>query len=244
MNTTLPLSVPIPACTRGIQSQAGRPAVREETPLKELIVHYRKIRPSIKRRIAEFRNIISHGKEDKIFSELCFCILTANANAAKCNEAVNELSRLGLLDKGGVRRIRPKLKGRVRFHNKKADYIVLARRPFRNELCLNIMGTPAAGNVADVRDRLVNRIKGYGYKEASHFLRNIGLGSDIAILDRHILKNLKRYGVIDKIPVSVGARKVYLDIEEKMRLFSKEAGIPMDELDLLFWSMQTGYIFK
>ena len=27
------------------------------------------------------------------------------------------------------------------------------------------------------------------YKEASHFLRNIGFGENIAILDRHILKN-------------------------------------------------------
>jgi N-glycosylase/DNA lyase len=95
-----------------------------------------------------------------------------------------------------------------------------------------------------VRDWLVENIKGYGYKEASHFLRNIGLGRDIAILDRHILKNLKRYGVISKIPDSVGSRKVYLDIEERMRRFSKRSGIPMDALDLVFWSMQTGFIFK
>ena len=70
------------------------------------------------------------------------------------------------------------------------------------------------------------------------------MGSDIAILDRHILKNLKKYGVISKIPDSVGSRKIYITIEEKMRAFSKETGIPLDALDLLFWSMQTGFIFK
>ena len=60
-----------------------------------------------------------------------------------------------------------------------------------------------------------------GYKEASHFLRNIGLGYDIAILDRHILKNLKLFNVIDEIPSSISKKK-YFEIEEKMRNFSKK----------------------
>jgi len=80
-------------------------------------------------------------------------------------------------------------------------------------------------------------------KEASHFLRNIGLGKDLAILDRHILKNLKEYGVINEIPKSI-TKKVYIAIEDKMREFSKRINIPMDELDLLFWSKETGIIFK
>ncbi|MEM3584736.1 MAG: hypothetical protein QW193_05630, partial [Nitrososphaerales archaeon] len=80
-------------------------------------------------------------------------------------------------------------------------------------------------------------------KEASHFLRNIGLGKDFAILDRHILKNLKEFNVIKDIPKSI-SKKVYLDIENKMREFSKQINIPMDELDLLFWSKETSFIFK
>ena len=95
-----------------------------------------------------------------------------------------------------------------------------------------------------MREWLVENIKGYGYKEASHFLRNVGLGSDIAILDRHILKNLKRYGVIDKIPPSLGNRKIYMDIEEKMKHFSKKIKVPLEELDLLFWAQETGFVFK
>ncbi len=95
-----------------------------------------------------------------------------------------------------------------------------------------------------MREWFVENIKGFGYKEASHFLRNIGLGKDIAILDRHILKNLKKYGVIDKIPSSLGSRRVYLEIEEKMKGFSKKTGIPLEDMDLLFWSLQTGFVFK
>ena len=36
----------------------------------------------------------------------------------------------------------------------------------------------------------------------------------------------------------------YLEIEDRMREFSRKVGIPIEELDLLFWSKQTGYVFK
>ncbi len=219
-------------------------ASAEELSLKELIAHYKKIRPAIKRRISEFRGIIQSGSNKDIFSEACFCILTANANALKCHEAIKELSANGLLADGTPSQIRPKLIGRARFHNKKADYIVGARKLFTKGRCLNIAERLNKADIISTRDWFVENVKGYGYKEASHFLRNIGLGADIAILDRHILKNLKKYGVIDKVPASIASRKVYLAIEEKMRFFSKKVRIPMGELDLLLWSTQTGYIFK
>jgi N-glycosylase/DNA lyase len=93
------------------------------------------------------------------------------------------------------------------------------------------------------REWLVANINGMSYKEASHFLRNIGMGQDLAILDRHILKNLVRLGVIQEIPSSISPRK-YLDIEEKMRRFCTREKIPMDHLDMLLWCRETGEIFK
>jgi len=86
-------------------------------------------------------------------------------------------------------------------------------------------------------------VKGLGYKEASHFLRNIGLGEEFAILDRHILRNLKDLQVIPEIPATL-TRKRYLEIEEKVRRLAKDIGIPMGHLDLLLWSKETGHIFK
>jgi N-glycosylase/DNA lyase len=214
------------------------------TPVvKKLISAYKKIKPLIKERLAEFRHL-HKGKDEKIFSELSFCILTANANAARCNDAIRELEKEGLLLKGRASQIRPRLKGRARFHNKKADYIIRARNLFRHGKHLDIKSRIDKDDVLHTREWLVNNIKGFGYKEASHFLRNIGLGRDIAILDRHILKNLKRLGVIDKVPASLGSGRVYLDIEGKMRRFSRKTGIPMEELDLLLWSLETGFVFK
>lgn len=205
--------------------------------MKPLKSAYRKLYLKINRRLAEFRaNLNDDGR---IFSELCFCIFTANANAIKCDEAVKKLQRDGCHNDGCVRRIRSRIKGCVRFHNKKAEYLVLARRRLPE-----VLKAVKGDDIIAAREWLVENIKGYGYKEASHFLRNIGLGHDIAILDRHILKNLKKYGVISKIPDSVGSRKVYLDIEGKMRRFARRVRIPLDALDLVFWSFQTGFIFK
>jgi len=211
--------------------------------ITDLVRSYRKIKPRINKRLAEFRKIRKDADEN-IFAELCFCILTANANALMCDKAISELKDAGLLLRGSACRIKPKLKGRVRFHNKKADFIILARNLLNNDACLSLKECLDMNDITTTRDWLVKNVKGYGYKEASHFLRNIGLGADIAILDRHILKNLRKYGVINKIPPSVGSRKVYMAIEDKMRAFSSRIGIPMDSLDLLLWSLQTGFIFK
>mgnify|MGYP001596399044 FL=1 len=98
-------------------------------------------------------------------------------------------------------------------------------------------------DILKTREWLAENVKGIGYKEASHFLRNIGFGKNLAILDVHILKNLKNHGVIKKIPKSLTKRE-YLNIENKLREFCKKINIPMDELDLLFWSKETGFIFK
>lgn len=204
--------------------------------LKYLASEYKKRKNEIRRRLKEFASVYRRGGDD-IFAELCFCIMTANANALKCDEALQALKKRGLLLDGLTRHIMPHIKGRVRFHNKKARFIRGAREVFRKDAI-------DPSDVIKTRDWLVKNVKGIGYKEASHFLRNIGLGRDIAILDRHILKNLKSYGVISKIPDSLGNRKVYLDIEGRMRRFSARAGIPMADLDLLFWAIETGFVFK
>lgn len=94
-----------------------------------------------------------------------------------------------------------------------------------------------------LRDWLAKNVKSIGYKETTHFIRNIGLGKNLAILDRHILKNLKKHEVIEKIPRSL-TKKRYLEIENEMKRFSKKIKIPLAELDLLFWSKETGKIFK
>lgn len=197
----------------------------------------------IERRLEEFDRLWREGSDEEIFAEFLFCLLTPQSRAKLCWRAVERLVEKGLLLNGGERDIEDVLKG-VRFRRNKARYIVEARKLFTRKGQLEIKKFLSSfGDVKMLREWLVRNVKGMGYKEASHFLRNIGLGEDVAILDRHILKNLKAFGVINDIPRSL-SRKKYLEIEEEMRKFSHEIGIPMSHLDLLFWSRQTGEIFK
>jgi N-glycosylase/DNA lyase len=69
-----------------------------------------------------------------------------------------------------------------------------------------------------MRDWFVRNVKGLGWKEASHFLRNIGY-RDLAILDRHILKNLRRHRIIRSLPKSLTPAR-YQSIERKFRRFA------------------------
>ncbi len=119
----------------------------------------------------------------------------------------------------------------------------MARELFTVEGRLSVRAQMDPQNPFQTREWLVGNVKGMGYKEASHFLRNIGLGRDLAILDRHILKNLVRFGVIPDIPRSLG-RGRYLKIEVAMSDFARLINIPMSHLDMLLWYMGAGEVFK
>lgn len=175
---------------------------------------------------------------------MCFCILAVQSSAHSADAAVKALLDAGLLWSGRPRQVAAFLRRRTRFHNHKAAYIVRARQRFFPEEG-PILSKSLSGHHDSKasRDWLIDAIEGLGWKEASHFLRNIGRGEDLAILDRHVLRNLIRHGVIRRPPRSLTPRR-YLAIEERMRHFSERVGIPMAALDLLFWSRETGVIFK
>ncbi len=212
---------------------------KEEESTDILIELYNQRKPQIKARLKEFKDKMNDD-DNTIFSELVFCLFTPQSGAKKCDKAVKRLEETGLLLNGSATEIAKQLKG-VRFHNTKSARVVAARTTFtkNNRICIKQKLT----TISTPREWLIKNITGLGYKESSHFLRNIGLGFDLAILDRHILKNLVNYNAIDSIPKTLTKSK-YLEIEQKMRDFSKNTGIPLAELDLLLWSKETGEIFK
>ncbi len=205
----------------------------------KLLFSYSERKDEIKDKLKEFRE--NWNKPDKkIFSELCFCICVPQSRAELCEKAVSELSKSEILYTGSEKQVRDGLKG-VRFPNNKTRFILEARDYFSSGS--KIKSKLNTEDIAGLRNWLAANISGLGYKESSHFLRNIGFGKDLAILDRHILKNLKRYGIISAIPKTL-TKKRYLEIEEKMVKFSEKIGIPLGELDLVLWSEETGKIIK
>jgi N-glycosylase/DNA lyase len=209
----------------------------------ELKKSYEKKNLEIKKRLEDFKRIWKKSNED-VFIELCFCLLTPQSKAKAVDKAIKSLLGKNLLLSGNKEQMIKELKNSgVRFHKNKTNYIMKARKFFTNNGKIDIKSKLNSGTADEKREWLVENVKGLGYKEASHFLRNIGFGFELAILDRHIMENLMKYGVIDEIPECL-SRKCYLSLEEKMKKFSKQVNIPLAELDLLFWSEKTGEIFK
>ncbi|MEA3476525.1 MAG: N-glycosylase/DNA lyase [Candidatus Cloacimonadota bacterium] len=206
--------------------------------LEKLKQIYWGIKDKIEARLNEFSEVWINGNDADIFAELVFCILTPQSKAKSCWKAVKSLIEKNLLFNGDKNQIAKELNG-VRFQNNKSRYIIEARKKYIKSL--KFLKSDIDTLVR--REWLARNIKGFGYKEASHFLRNIGFGEDLAILDRHILKNLKLLKLIDEIP-KVLSKKKYLEIEERMKKFSEDVKIPMSHLDLVWWYKETGKVFK
>lgn len=210
----------------------------------ELEKIYFEKKEDIKKRLEEFKTVWREGDNRDIHVELSFCILTPQSKAKNAWQAITTLRDNGLLFQGSADEIVEYL-NIVRFKNNKAKYLVELREQMKDENGELItkdffekFETPA-----NAREWIVKNIKGMAYKEAGHFLRNVGFGEEVAILDRHILRNLVRLEVIDEIPKTI-TPKLYLAIENKMKEYCKNVGIPMDELDLLLWYIEAGEIFK
>ncbi len=204
-----------------------------------------KTNPLLEKKIKEaLQNFKKTWENDNaIYEELCFCILTPQSSAKQAMKAINQLKEHNLLDKGFAKQKEPFVKN-VRFFRTKAKRLFEIQNRFPKTKLKKILEENGLPNdPLKAREFLLKEINGYGLKESSHFLRNIGFGENVAILDRHILKNLKKFNIIKEIPKTI-SKKNYLEIEEKMRLFCKKNKIDFAELDLIFWSNETGEVLK
>ena len=209
-----------------------------------LRLYHERFREEIEERIEEFKRLWREASDERLYMEAVFCLLTPQSRAASCWRAVEELAEKELLFSDYEEKIAEVLKGRVRFHNTKARNVVLLKHVFSNGGRLNVRRLISSfGDPKAARDFLVGKVRGYGMKEASHFLRNIGYGLDLAIIDRHIVKNLYAAGIIDEIPKTI-TKKTHLELEAAFHDFSRLLGIPSAHLDLLLWARQTGFVFK
>lgn len=200
-------------------------------------------RDEIAEKLAEFTTIGTSGTDEDLWAEMVFCFFTGGCSARM---GLNSLAAVRhLLMTADVEELTEQLIGKHRYPNARSKYIV-ASRTFLVEHC-NMQLRDKLNSFADAHDRrdwLVREkgIKGLGYKEASHYLRNIGYRG-YAILDKHVLNCLAELKIIDEAKPP-NTRLKYLTIEEKLRQFTTDVGIDFDEMDLVLWSMKTGVILK
>lgn len=197
----------------------------------------------IQARIAEFENIWQTGDDPRLWEEMVFCFFTGGCSAKMGLRSV-EAVRPFLIN-GNFDELSNALRGVHRYPFARAGYVINSREFLSEHFNMRLRRKlESFSDDLERRDWLVKekRIKGLGYKEASHFLRNIGL-KGYAILDKHILRSLAELKIIDN-PKPPNTRARYLTIENKLKELAILTQIDFDELDLVLWSMKTGEILK
>lgn len=198
-----------------------------------------RVRKMVEDRMDEFR-CVHEMDSQKWYEELVYCLLTAYSSASMGQRCVDALLGGGLME-GGVEDVRGCLvEEGHRFANRRAEYIYDTR-----ELAPRIKGViQGFDDPMDARQWLVENVKGLGWKEASHYLRNVGYFG-LAIIDRHILSNMVEHGLIMEEESRKGLTKrryhAYEGVLEKVAL---RLGMAPGELDLYLWYRKTGKVLK
>ncbi len=194
-------------------------------------------------RLREFENVIRNASEETIFEELVFCIFTAGTSAKMGLKALCSVKNI--LANASEDELREKLRGIYRFPNIRSKHVIHTRDYLTHHYGLRLRPLLLSfENSTERRDffALNKEIKGLGFKEASHFLRNVGFRG-YAILDKHILQCLFELGVTESAQAP-NSRSKYIEIENKFKKFSERNGFDFDEMDLFLWSEKTGEILK
>jgi N-glycosylase/DNA lyase len=207
---------------------------------EELRLIYIEKKDVIRARLLEFKDVFEKGDDKRIFRELVFCILTSAVGPKVGLMSVNAVNDI-LVD-GSEDEIYEHLE-HVHKYPQRANYIVHTREYLKRDFDFKLKDLLLSfKDPIERRDFFASNkdIKGIGYVQASHFLRNIGFWG-YAILDRNIMRSLYKLGVVDSLRPPT-TKKRYLEIETKVKTFADTLGIGVDELDLLLWSNVTGYI--
>ena len=198
-----------------------------------------KVKEMVDNRLKEFIEV--RGTDTySWFNELVYCLLTANSSAKKGQECVDALCGDNTILDGSLREVSETLRNQGhRFPNRRAEFILLARW-LTSTLKTTIQGF---NDIREARKWLVKNVKGLGWKESSHFLRNVGY-FDVAIIDRHILTNMREHGltVIDRKKSLT--KKRYLEYENILAKVAKKVGMTLGEMDLYLWYNKTGKVLK
>lgn len=197
---------------------------------------YDERRTEIQRRLAEFAAVPA----SEWFYECCFCILTPQSSAVHADSVVRHLRSESFFEIGGdVEHVLRNPSAYIRFHVTKHHRLHRLREQWADVVAVLSNTYPST---IEKRNDLADLVHGYGLKEASHAMRNIGFRG-VAILDRHLLRLLVRCGVYAELP-AVGSRAAYWSVEQQFISYAQDVEIDMDELDLLYWCAMTGHILK
>ena len=200
-------------------------------------------RDEIRERLSEFETVWEKGDDSRLWEEMVFCFFTGGCSAKMGLRSIEAVRPL--LADGSQPDLAKALTGVHRYPNARARYVYDSRNFLKEHCGLALREKLGSFDCRlERRDWLVREkgIKGLGYKEASHFLRNVGF-KGYAILDKHVLRCLAELKIIDS-PKPPTTRSKYLNVEAKLRELTEKTEIDFDEMDLVLWSIKTGQVLK
>ena len=123
---------------------------------------------------------------------------------------------------------------RYRFPKRKAQVLVTARRWLLDQGDV----VAALTSIDSDRDRrqLMHECPGIGLKTASWLLRNLGLGTEFAILDVHVTRAMQAAGRIGPVRLP----QDYELVEQAFLRWCCELNAPASAFDLFLWEWQRG----
>lgn len=224
--------------------------------MTELVLHNHSLHGTVKvicdlitERIAENRRAVIRKNADLRY-ELVACLLGSQVRAESADAALERLCTAGLLtDKRwqvadddfesevfavlGDRHASGSQRSSYRFPQLRAKQLALMRKalqakPLRERL-------PSESPIKEIRASLVRDMPGIGPKQASMFLRNIGMSYDIAILDVHVLAFFQRLGLLPENGVGLSTLKRYEQTEVIASQYAAECGHPVGFIDWAIW---------
>jgi len=131
-------------------------------------------------------------------------------------------------------------KRKYRFPKTRAENIVSSFRT----VYYNARGLISIINLFDdeqcLRDYLTKKIAGFGLKQSSMFLRNIGMANKLAIVDTHVIQFLMELLNFPCNRPTTISRNLYLQIEEILIEICSALDLDLPIFDLAIWYYMRG----
>ncbi len=223
--------------------------------LESFLEEIKPLKPHVRKRLKEFERFKREKKtffdfrpfldisfETDIYGEILFCTLTANSSAKIGIIAQSKLQRDFLnMEKDDISKALKDIG--YRFWNARSTFLTENKRKLEKVAHLIFDKNISSFEKRELLSSKNSPFKllGFGLKESSHLLRNLGF-FDLAIIDRHILRFISKYGF--KIETKTLTKKTYLEAENFIKELSKDLKMSIGELDLYIFGIESGYVLK
>jgi len=224
-------------------------AIYKEVPEK-IFNYYQKIEKESKN-WATWKTL----SEQDLWNNLYFCILSSNVTYELAMSAFSHLANEGFLDVNWIITSRQP-EEEIYIELSKPQFLPIKKdgsyRKYRFPKCRadNIVSTThkideletSLKNIlisqkeeVEIRKYLCNIVHGFGLKQTTHYLRNIGYSQNLAIVDTHIIKFLNevlnpKFELQTKI-----TNNRYLECEEIFRSICENLNLKISIFDVAVW---------